>query len=41
VGLMQRGLTTRNGREVVMSDYQESRIRHFAQTLDTYLRAEG
>lgn len=37
LGLVQRGLNTRNGRDVVMSDYQESRIRHFAQTLDTYI----
>jgi hypothetical protein len=37
---IQRGLLTTRKPGVTLASYQESRIRHFHQTLDTYM-AEG
>jgi hypothetical protein len=37
---MQKGLKTGPKRTVTLSSYQEVRIRHHAQTLDSYLEVQ-
>jgi hypothetical protein len=41
MGWMQEGMATSKKRAATFANYQESRIRHVHQTLDTYLGIEG